>query len=577
MFFAFWCSPSRPLADVVSARVDRPGAVRVGGSNAGIAAWPPARLVQHGRIVTAHAAFDPSGGSLPGHPSAQLDERTLTIAAGPLPQYPLYYTITAGRDHIVACSQLEPLARLFPDAPLDAHRLVSLIAYGDDTDSSATVYAGIRRMRPGETIVAEGNLVRVVRDFPRIGLRYRTGKVQDLAAELRYRLGAAVERATRGAKRVAVFASGGLDSSGVLALAAAQCRGLPAKAVDAISVQYAGPGDDRPYFAELTVSLGIDPLLLRPQEAAPWFRRSLCMDGQPGNLASTCLFLLQGARAVERGADVVLTGVGGDSICGGLLPFSPFANWTREGRVLAAINGALRLRIPWPMGPWLRMRYALSPLVPDVARRLKRRFSRRKGASWLTPRSRSLLEDCREADESAAEDPPASPDAGMKFLCTQCQLTDGADVLGQLGTVTGCFPVDVFLDEDFVRFMLELDPALLNHGHEFRGLYRLAMKGILPERLRRRQDKGIFEPAVAAAAAPSGLEALRDLASLKELASRGLADPTPLRRDADTCFAMVERGERAHDVSGDEWFQRFWQLLSAEAFLRECGRGREIS
>jgi len=364
MFFAAWCRPDQKHTVEVMALLRRDGAVQLATENAVLAAWSPACLVREGPRANAFAASDRAGACLPGHPNARLDREKLLVTAGPLPQYPVYYAVTEGGGRLIASSQLGPLASLFPSASIDARRLAMLIAYGTETDTDRTVYAGILRLRPCETIVAERDGLRITRDFPRLAGAYRKGNPQDLAVELRDRLEGAVARATSGADRIAVLVSGGLDSSGVLALASAVCREVPGKTLDAISVQYAGPGDDRPYFTELTTALGLAPIRLRPQDAAPWFGQSLCMDAQPGNLASTCLFLLQGAKAVEREADVVLTGVSGDKISGGLFPFAGFTQLARRGRLLSAVNGALRLRLPWQMDPLLRARYVLSPLIP---------------------------------------------------------------------------------------------------------------------------------------------------------------------------------------------------------------------
>ncbi|MBV9947650.1 MAG: hypothetical protein JOZ69_12425 [Myxococcales bacterium] len=151
-------------------------------------------------------------------------------------------------------------------------------------------------------------------------------------------------------------------------------------------------------------------------------------------------------------------------------------------------------------------------------------------------------------------------------------------MLGQFAASTGCHPVDVFRDPDFVRFMLELDPVLLSDGHEHRGLYRRAMKGLLPEALRTRRDKAFFEPAIAAAGVAAGaLDALRDLSSLEDLATRGLADPAAFRPTGDDALAILGRGARAEAGPGDDRVQELWQLLSAEAFLRQHGKGRALA
>ncbi len=578
MLFAAWWQPGRalpePLWSAVSGVLQSPGAARFAVANAALAVWLPYSLETDGPAATVWPGPRSESMPLPGHPGVCLVRDTLTIAAGPLPQYPLYYARGIGEQYLLACSRLEPLASLFPQAALNGERMVSLMEGGVDLDTDATVYAGLKRLRPCETIVAGRGEVRVTRAFPHLRDTYRRGKVEDLAAELRHHLDAAVGRAIGCSNRVAVFVSGGLDSSGVLALAAARCRAACGREVEALSVQHPGPGDDRPYFTELTTSLGLPPVRLSPRDAGPWFARSLLVDAQPVASPSLCLGVLLGTTAVERGADVVLTGTSGDRICGG--PF-PFSNLARRGHLVDAASAALRVRIPWQMSPARRLwSLVFSPLVPPALRRMRHRFARKP--HWMTRQARDLLGRCRTAAERHIGALPDTPDAWMERLCTWDYLLDNADLHSQLATVVGCAPVDVFLDFEFVRFMLELDPLVLSHGHQDRGLYRLAMKGVLPERVRTREDKGDFEPAVGAAAvAANAFETLGDLSSLRALATLGLVDPAPFRPAFNACLTALRRGAIEHDNGADEQIVPAWQLLSVEAFVREYGKGRSLS
>ncbi|MDP9034835.1 MAG: asparagine synthase-related protein [Myxococcota bacterium] len=514
------------------------------------------------------------GARAEAQPTLRFQPNLLSAAAGPLPQYPFYYVRAPGDEYLLVSSRLETLANLFPDAPLDAERLVSLIEWTVHLDSSATVFRPFRRLRPCESISAGERGIWLERKVPRIATSYRRAASKDAAAELRFRLDAAVGRGIGDSKHVAVYTSGGLDSSGVLALATARCRGATPRELSALSVHYAAPGDDRGYLSELTDALGVVPLRLPAVAAGKWFSRSLCADGQPVVLSSTCFDLLLCSKASELGADAILTGVSGDRICGGLLPFAQLA---RRGHPLQAIALALRVRLPWSLSAWGRLRQLiLSPLVPVPLVRLRRRRAGR--AAWMTSLFWRLLARVREAARYSAGPLPDSPNEWMTELCERDMLPDVADLGGQVAALTGCAPFDVFLDYEFVRFMLELDPVLLSHGHQFRGLYRLAMGETLPRRLLDRQDKARFEPGIAAAALAAGAwEMLRDLSHLDALASLGLVDPSALRRPFNAWLAALRRGEREEIDPADERWQRMWQLVSVEAFVRERGQGRDLA
>jgi asparagine synthetase B (glutamine-hydrolysing) len=579
MVFGAWRRSARPLPELLEVRLEAllgaPGVCRVDQANATVAIGSPACLEQRGATVTAWAASGVGGQPALGHPSVRMEEGALTITAPPLPQYPLYYFRAPADQYLLVSSRLEPLARLMPDAALRAQRLVSLASPLPDPDRAATVYGGIQRLLPAESLRAGPDGVRLQREIPRIGGRYRQGRVDDLASELRERLDAAVGRAIGPSARVAVQVSGGLDSSGVLALAAARCRGASARELTAISLQYVAQGEDRPYFEQLLQGLDVVPVRLSASDAGQWFRPSLCSDGQPVWLSSVCLSMLLCEAASNLDAEVVLCGISGDRICGG--PFA-FAQWARRGHLLAAVNGALRVSLPWSPTPWGRIRtMILRPFIPRAVRRLRRR--RAACSAWMTPRFAGLLDQCWDGAERAAKPLIDTPDEWMRELCEGGLrgLADTADLTGHLLAATRCAPVDVFLDLDFVSFMLTIDPVLLSHGHMYRGLYRLAMKGLLPEAVRMRQDKAAFEPAVAAAAlAADAIEMLRDLSSLTAMAGRNLVDPAGFRPMFDRWLGAVRRGERADADPGDERWQQVWQLLSVEAFLREHGRGRDL-
>jgi asparagine synthase (glutamine-hydrolysing) len=490
----------------------------------------------------------------------------------------MYYARSPDDAHLIVSSRLEPLARLLPQAPLNEQRLVSLIHWSAgavDPDRGATVYSGIRRLLPSEVVTAGPHGVRVERTTPRVGSRYRQGRAEDLATELRDRLAAATERAVGPSERVAVFASGGLDSSGLLALAKAPGRGASARDLCAISLQFKGPGDDRPYFAELVKALGVRSVCVSAADAAPWVLKSLFADGHPLGVSGSCLDLLLGETAAKLGVDVALNGCGGDGLCGGSLPFAQLA---RRGRVLAALNAALRVRVPWPSTRWGRVRsLLLRPFLPRALRRARWRRADRE--AWMTARFRAVLEKCRDAEERPAGELPDTPDEWMDRLCNrESYLPDTADLGGQGLAMTGSASVDPFMDLDFVRFILEIDPILLSYGHEYRGLYRLAMKGVLPERIRRRQDKAHFAPAVAAAIlAANALKTFSDLSSLQALSTRGLVDPIPFRPMFERLLAALQAGNLEEIGAGDEHWELVWQLLSVEAFLREHGVGRDLA
>ena len=150
---------------------------------------------------------------------------------------------------------------------------------------------------------------------------------------------------------------------------------------------------------------------------------------------------------------------------------------------------------------------------------------------------------------------------------------DLATYWGQLESVVPTEVIDVFRDLSLVRFVGALDPVQLSVDHRYRGLYRRAMRGLIPESVRLRDDKAQGEPAHAEAILAAHAEpTLRSLSSLAALADAGLVEPGPFGPLFETWLSAVGKGERTTEDPADESWHTVWQLLSVEAFLRDQGR-----
>jgi asparagine synthase (glutamine-hydrolysing) len=501
-------------------------------------------------------------------PEIRIDATGMQITVGPLPQYPLFYFRAPEDSFVLASSRFEVVALACSERRLRLGRLASLTAWRPGRDLGTTIFEDVHRVRPCERVDARRDGVGARTRVPQVAGTYLRASPDEVAGELRRELSDAVARAIAPAKRVAVLVGGGLDSSGVLAMAARH-RGAGARELDAIALGWPGPGDDRPHLDALCRDLGIVPVRLTPTDAAKWVLPSLCLDGLPDPLASTCLDALLCETARAQGADVVLSGTSGDAILGGAPP--GFALLLRRGHPLRALWGAARLQRPWSMPLASRVRSlvivpALRTLVPAPLRRLRRR--RARGDAWTTHEFRRLVEE-GAVGWDGFDLLPDTPAGWFSLRCSSIDRATVTDLGGQVLSVTRCAPHDVYLDRRFVEFMSKVDPVLLHHGGTYRGLYRLAMRGLLPESVRTRTDKALFEPAIATAFLAAGaLGPLRDLSSMREMAALGLVDPKAFRPEFDACASAIERGmlDESDETMGK--FFKVWPFLSAEATVR---------
>lgn len=509
---------------------------------------------------------DDSSAGTYASPFVHATEQSLTFTAGTVPQYPLYYSCARDNSVVAICSDLAPLADSFGDRGLDLERIVGLLAWQLGSSPDRTVFRGIRRLRACETVHVDDDGIRASMEGLSAPDSFLDAPAEHLACELRSRLEAAIARAVGTQRRIALYAGGGLDSSGLVALTIAKYRGATDRELRVLAETWQGPGDDRPYLDALERDLGFTAVRIRAENAAPWFVQSLSCDRQPQLFGHGCAELLLWASAVAEKADVAIGGHGGDALAGGEVTF---LSRVARGRPIRAVREALALEVPWHANLGTRLGWVVSPiagcLIPE--RMLIERRRRRVRKPWMTRLFMELLEP-HLVSRSALS---LTPRERLKDLCTNPIWTELTVAWGQYAAATGATTVDVFRDPDLVRFVAQIDPATLTAGGVYRGLQRLALKGLVPESIRLRRQKAFVEPFVAAAALTADATGLlADLASCEQLASLGLVDPDAFRTRFSPWLRALRRGERSDpDPTDGAGWQEIWPALALERFLRQ--------
>jgi asparagine synthetase B (glutamine-hydrolysing) len=352
--------------------------------------------------------------------------------------------------------------------------------------------------------------------------------IEELALELRTRLLAAAEWATRGARNVGVLV-GGVDSSSVLAAVA---RVFPRERIRVMSITgESGSGDtdpDIPYVRELCEHLGVRLVTDEWTPDADPVEDALIMDGRP----SYAPFMTERRRWLEKlvdeGVDVVLAGTAGDLVFGG--DFDEIGH--RIWRAPRAVR-TLTANLPWSTGVRARVRWLASPLIeriPHRARwpayfgsRLKKRARR-----WRSPKT--------PAERIALLH--TTPAVVTSHLYNHA-LMHGFDVTYR----------DVTLHSELVRFLACVPIEKLACDRRFRGLLHRAVEPWVTRRVARRRTKSFQDPLVRMR--PESERILRDLARGTELSRRGFAN-------GDALLDAFDRGDR----------NAIWRFLTVEAWLR---------
>ncbi|OAN54072.1 asparagine synthetase B [Paramagnetospirillum marisnigri] len=203
------------------------------------------------------------------------------------------------------------------------------------TCGTDSIFKGIRRLAPGETVVAEGGCVQDSRILPALPAGApQSGDLDRLLDELDEVLTESVDLHQRSDVPYGMFLSGGIDSSVVLALMAR----LNPKGVLAFTAGFPGTRahDEREHARALARVTGADHVEVEFTEADFWSllpRVAAAMDDPAADYA--CLPTFKLAAEASRQVKVILSGEGGDEL---------FAGYGRYRHVMR----------PWPFAKPMR-------------------------------------------------------------------------------------------------------------------------------------------------------------------------------------------------------------------------------
>ena len=457
---------------------------------------------------------------------------------------------------VVIASRLVPLASLHRGSlRLNLRYLVSFIGPAS-SPSPGTPFQGVWS-------VPTGGLVRVApcgtmdTTFPELQWQATLkGSDDELARAVHDRLAAAVMRTTSTTRHAAVAVSGGIDSSLLLAAAVHCERTRDGAQVVPVTLAYGGPGDDRPHMRALARYLQVTPVEVRAFEGAALGGAGLIVDGQIHALgsASAGTVLLQKAKA--SGAEVMLMGDGSEW----LFDASPsvLGRFAWSSPVLAARTLRRFENFEQPLAQTLRTvgSAVVWSKFPAFAASL-RGLRQRPPPSWAGPRLRAFC------GELAATPPPALCDQRERvrraaFSPYLGQASDQRARWEQLGGIRIRYP---YLEPEVVELAARLPMQSLFAGKRERGLLREAMRGIVPESVRRRRTKGRPDQAMLEAyEAAGGFQSIRHLADVRELGALGLVDCDSFRRE-------IERFAANPGADWRDWYS-LWRVLAAEEHVQ---------
>ena len=396
-------------------------------------------------------------------------------------------------------------ARLSPDAT----RIADFIR-GEEIARDLTVFAGLSRLPAAHRLDASGVESSIAR-YWQVSLP-PPEPAEDAPARLRAALKAATE--ARVTAETGAMLSGGLDSSTLAGLAAETARGQGFAPLRTLSFVYGAdkPYDESRYIDTANAAFGSEGHAITITSGpdlgtiAPLIEEQMDLFLAPGLQNSRRIY----AEARGLGLSSLLNGHGGDEVIShGYARLVELAAHRAWGRLFVEARGAARTS---GMPFWavylshiaefggLRRRSFLR----RVLARLSRMFS---GKSLLSGNPRMTIEMIApqlraeiEAETRYAKRPSfTTPEefrkaARLKHLEEIAQpISESAfEALHRSATAAGVLPLYPFYDLRVVELCLALPSETKLRNGQTRWVLREAMRGLLPESIRTRQDKAIF-------------------------------------------------------------------------------------
>lgn len=378
----------------------------------------------------------------------------------------------------------------------------------------ATPEADVQMVPPGHVVEIDARGIRSLRFWrPPVDQRTRFHHESDYEERFQELFTKAVAARTRGARRVLAELSGGLDSSSIVCEATRQGCALT-------TVSYDFPGSrDAPFIREVETHCQTEAVHL-DLRGLPFLTAQQTGDAWPGWWQS--LYQRVDQEMEHRGASVLLNGQNGDLILGnqwddaeqGAEAFCQ-GNWIEAFRGSLAWSKAIGEPLHQVLGRVLRVsapaRFLRAPMAFG--------FGLGNLGSLTAAARREAVGKLEKEDQGALW--RSAPPERRKHFWMQTRLIESRAFLPPeaLQRFSCASP---FLDRELVEFLLTIRPNLLCRPAEPRRLMRRALRGRLPEVVRRRQSKAGYDAAFQESLRPLALR-LAGAQSL-HLADAGLVD-----------------------------------------------------
>src|SRR5271155_3563570 len=500
---------------------------------------------------------------------------TLFLARDRLGEKPLYYSmLEEGR--LVFASELKSLA-LSPDVDrrLDPPAIEEFFAYGYIPDPRS-IYRGVKRLAPAPSLlVKRGDPPREPRCY--WDLRFVDGGAihrEEAKEELIVRLRESVRMRMIADVPLGAFLSGGVDSSGVVAMMA----GLKPEPVSTFSIAFGAKGwDESGYACEVAKRYETDHHVreLDPNSFDLLDRLATIYDEPFGDSSAMPTFRV--CAMARENVTVALSGDGGDEVFAGYRRYRWHCFEERVRRALPSalrrpvfgLLGALYPKFDWAPRP-LRAKAILGELAHEAIEayfssvsvcsdELRRRIFSPRLAREL--QSYNAVEVLRSHMRRCDSEDPLSQ---VQYADIKTFLP--GDILTKVDRASMANSLEVrvpLLDHTLVEWAAGLPSQLKLHGREGKQIFKTSLEPHVSKEILYRPKQGFAVPLAAWFRGPLRRR-LRDALLGPVLRESGLFDIGTIA----TLLDQHQSGERDHSAA-------LWTLSMMESFLRQVeGAGR---
>jgi asparagine synthase (glutamine-hydrolysing) len=415
---------------------------------------------------------------------------------------PMYYSQAHGR--IWFASEVKALLAVLPElGRLSSHALMQTLTYWAPVDPE-TLYEGVQSLPPGCLLAIDADGRQTLKrywdwTYPSAGetspSRYPLS-VEQATAQLRDLLVDAVRLQLRADVPVGAYLSGGLDSSGIVAL----IRGFTDTPVRTFSVAFEdGEFDESEYQQAMVRHLGTEHTTLRcsRRDIGEAFPRLIRHTETPVLRTGPVPLMLLAGSVRAHGYKVVLTGEGADEVFGGYDLFKEAKVrrfWAHQPestfrpRLLEKLYGYLR-NSPVSNAAFAQSFFGqgMEHLQRPIFAHVPRWTTSQRALGLLTPELRQLAAAWDPLDAYEQTLPPGIMDwsplardqyVEAKSLLAGYLLSSQGDRVAMANSIEGRFP---YLDHRVIEFANRLPPSFKIRGMTEKYLLRRALADLLPD------------------------------------------------------------------------------------------------